>query len=71
MSRYLSCGRKKKYTHALAARIATRQRRATNEVVTEYFCHECGWWHVGSNAESRIRKSSRKMWKPGRKRALR
>ena len=44
---YVRCTRKEGFPYWKARRVAKRIRRATDEAVTEYYCHDCKWWHVG------------------------
>jgi hypothetical protein len=56
---YISCTRKDGFSYAEARRIARQIRRSCDDPVSEYFCHDCKHWHVGTNVESPAR-SARK-----------
>lgn len=42
---------KKKSTHAQAkkeAKYLRRKKPLRNLIAQAYYCHDCGWWHVGN-----------------------
>lgn len=45
--------------HATAEQEALRARRRTGDVIVEYRCRSCGWWHIGHPSGGRDRRRKR------------